>query len=141
MNIGIEYLTTTYLVLAQTTRLTFLLFPFDKILIPLQQSTLTFLLNGLVLIHSFLCYQCILPLISHGVVFVFNRYDGLVFCIYPELKYETSRPRDFISFDLLEKSDTTPRLTSVFRKRPSHIRETSLFVEALAFTTPRTSVE
>lgn len=78
---------------------------------------------------------------------------------YPELKYETSRPRDFIGFDLLEKSDTTPRLTSIFRKRPSHIRETfckkmneganqceereklTLFVEALAFTTPRTSVE
>jgi len=128
-----------------TARLTFLLFPFDKILIPLQQSN--FLLNGLILIQSFLCYQCILPLISHFAVLFpqsHNKYywwRGVLFYrIYPELKYETSRPRDFISFDLLEKSDTTPRLTSVFRKRPSHIRETSLFVEALAFTTPRTSV-
>src|ERR1700722_7494307 len=64
-----------------------------------------------------------------------------------------------IGFDLLEKSDTTPKLTSIFRNRPSHISDTSfyvasahayprsqferltLFVDALAFTTPRISSE
>lgn len=62
-----------------------------------------------------------------------------------------------IGFDRLDKSDTTPKLTSMFLSRPSHISETSwrtfsqtkwwtlqergltLLVDALAFTTPRTS--
>jgi hypothetical protein len=62
-----------------------------------------------------------------------------------------------MGFDRLEKSETTPKLTSMLRRRPSHISETScretvsfvilaiqcqkvtLFVDALAFTTPWTS--
>ena len=31
----------------------------------------------------------------------------------------------FIGFDLLEKSETTPKLTSIFLSLPSHMRETS----------------
>jgi hypothetical protein len=45
---------------------------------------------------------------------------------YPLLKYDNSSPMAFIGFDLLDKSDTTPKLTSILLRRPSHIRDTSL---------------
>lgn len=45
--------------------------------------------------------------------------------VYSELKYDTSSPMAFIGFDLLEKSETTPKLTSIFLSLPSHMRETS----------------
>jgi len=58
---------------------------------------------------------------------------------YPLLKYDNSSPMAFIGLDLLDKSDTTPKLTSILLSRPSHIKETSLLVDALALTTPYTS--
>ena len=48
---------------------------------------------------------------------------------YSELKYDTSSPMAFIGFDLLEKSETTPKLTSIFLSLPSHMRETSCKVD------------
>jgi hypothetical protein len=45
--------------------------------------------------------------------------------VYSELKNATSSPSDFIGFDRLERSETTPRLTSMLRKRPSHMSDTS----------------
>jgi len=44
---------------------------------------------------------------------------------YPLLKYDNSSPMAFIGLDLLDKSDTTPKLTSILLSRPSHIKETS----------------
>ena len=45
--------------------------------------------------------------------------------VHPELKYDNSSPMAFMGFARLEKSEITPKLTSIFRNRPSHIRETS----------------
>lgn len=51
-----------------------------------------------------------------------NKYVALA---QPELKYENSRPIALIGLNRLEKSETTPKLTSMFRNRPSHIKATS----------------
>lgn len=77
---------------------------------------------------------------------------------YPELKYESSSPTDFMGFERLDRLETTPKLTRTFRSRPSHNNETScgyfgqrastprhekrartVVVDTLAFTTPWTS--
>lgn len=77
---------------------------------------------------------------------------------YPELKYESSSPTDFMGFERLDRLETTPKLTRTFRSRPSHSNETSygyfsqrtltdidekrartVVVDTLAFTTPWTS--
>lgn len=44
---------------------------------------------------------------------------------HAELKYDNSNPIALIGFERLDKSDTTPKLTSMFLSRPSHINETS----------------
>ena len=44
---------------------------------------------------------------------------------YPELKYESSSPTDLMGFERLERFETTPKLTRMFRSRPSHNNETS----------------
>ena len=72
-----KYLTTTYLVLAHTTCLTFLLFPFDKILIPLWQSNFCWM--GLILTHLLLCYQCILGLFTVGIFSSFSTHFPIIF--------------------------------------------------------------
>lgn len=44
-----------------------------------------------------------------------------------------------MGFDLLVRFETIPRLTSMLCRRPSHISEKSVVVDARAFTTPVTS--
>lgn len=54
--------------------------------------------------------------------------DGVYTCVYsgPE-KYASSSPMDFIGLERFDKSETTPRLTSIFLMRPSHMSETSYY--------------
>lgn len=44
---------------------------------------------------------------------------------YLELKYDSSRPMVLIGLERLDKFDTTPKLTRIFCRRPSHNIETS----------------
>ncbi len=44
---------------------------------------------------------------------------------YPELKYDSSSPIDLIGLEPLERFETTPKLTSTLRRRPSHRSDTS----------------
>lgn len=48
---------------------------------------------------------------------------------YPELKYDSSNPNDFIGFVPLERLDATPKPTRTFFKRPSQSNAMSCFVQ------------
>jgi len=47
---------------------------------------------------------------------------------------------DLIGFEISARLDTTPKLTNMFLRRPSHIRDISVVVDALALTTPMISL-
>ena len=46
-------------------------------------------------------------------------------CHYPELKYDNSSPIDLMGLERLERFETTPKLTSTLRRRPSQRSDTS----------------